>query len=341
MTETGTGLAGKSILLHVGQGKTGSSFIQSCLTISADDLAAQGIHYPSSGKERERALAGHVNVGNFPPTRGRGFHTPGSFIDRLATADWGAAPRLLLSNEGLFSSICHRDLLPEIVANSGGAKVEMLLFIRDPLEHALSAYQQGLKGGLTKTLSEFLGNYSVPNQTRKFLDLLRAEGIAVTVFNYSRHKRDITAVLARWLDLPEGTLTLPPHARVNRSLSRAEMQMQIAFNTHVGKRARLFVSDALSNELPDIASEMPYVEADALAAFLDRMRSQTGIVNQMLPEAERYSVEDDTKAAAYLAPEGAQDRFCFTAAQLDVLARNMAGWFKPEHKPKPPANPEG
>lgn len=323
----------QSIYLHIGQGKTGSSYVQSSLALSADKLRAQGLCYPSDGREHDRAVAGDVNVGNLPPTKGRGFHTDGTFANAVAAADLGACTRLLFSNEGLFSSMLNQNLWPEILAQAAHSKIHMLLMIRDPLDHALSAYQQGVKGGLSKPIEDFLGNYAMPRQVEKFLDMIEGAPVTLTVRNYARHKKDLLGVMDRWLELPEGVLKVPPKAQVNRSLTRTEERIQVAFNRHVGRRARLFVADALSNELPDIQAEKPFVAPEALRGFLERMEEMAQRVNARLPEDEGYRVPSFEEARARLPDESVADRFVLTGEQIDVLARNMASWFKPEYKP--------
>ncbi|WP_428929784.1 hypothetical protein [Marinibacterium sp. SX1] len=326
----------QSIYLHIGLGKTGSSYIQSSLALSADALRDRGICYPSAGRQHERALAGDVNVGNLPPTKGRGFHTDGSYDAAVDAAEMGDCTRLVFSNEGLFSSIVNQNLWPEIRARAAQVPTHLLLFIRDPLDHALSAYKQGVKGGLSKPIEGFLEGYAVPRQVDRFLDLAGEAPVTVTVRNYSRHRKTLLAETEAWLDLAPGQLAIPAKAQVNRSLTRAEECIQIAFNRHVGRRARLFVADALSNELPHIRSEMPYVAPDALAAFLDRMQEMTAPVNARLPEGEGFGVPTPDEARALLPDAEDAGQYSLTEEQIEVLARNMASWFKPEYKADKP-----
>ena len=56
----------RTLYLHIGHGKTGSSYIQSSLVLSRDALAAQGIAYPPY-KTDAAAAAGGMSSGNGKP----------------------------------------------------------------------------------------------------------------------------------------------------------------------------------------------------------------------------------------------------------------------------------
>ena len=324
----------RCVYMHIGQGKTGSSYLQSSLAISSSKLQDFNLYYPSEGRQHNRAISGHVNVGNLPPTKGLGRHSPGSFLSALEAAALQHNGSLVFSNEGLFSSIVNHDLWSEIKAQAKVHKIHMFVLIRDPLDHALSAYQQGIKGGLTKTIGQFLENYCMPVQTRKLIELVDGSEIQLTIKNYSRHKSNLLAIAEDWLRLPPETLVVPPHEKVNRSLTRAESAFQIAFNRHVGARARLFVSDALANELPNIEAEQIFVEPEALEKFLERMTGLINDVNKFLPDGEGYRIETLDEAMTRLPTLEEVNQLSITQSQIEVLARNVARFIKPEYKIK-------
>jgi len=76
----------RKIFFHIGHGKTGSSHLQSCFALSRDALKIERIHYPLSGKETTKALAGHISMGNFPPPRGYDHHPDEVFSLALSNA---------------------------------------------------------------------------------------------------------------------------------------------------------------------------------------------------------------------------------------------------------------
>lgn len=320
----------QAFFFHIGHGKTGSSYLQSCLALSQDELRAHGIYYPLSGKGAVKALAGHINMGNFPVLKGHKFHADGQYagIVRQAMEDAPEADALLLSNETLYKSIDRGSFLDQIAILPTYADKHFLLFIRNPLDHALSAFQQQLKSNKVNSIEETLQTYALPKRVPEVLEAIKATGCSLKVVNYSRCKLNIVSVLARWLGVPESSFTRPTEKTVNRSLTRTEMELQRAFNKYVGRRARLFVADALSNEVPDLRSEQPFITRDALAAFLKRMAPMVERANTVLPECARYHLPTLDEALLTLPEEKDKDTFALNAAQIDTLARNMARYFR-------------
>lgn len=312
------------VFLHAGQAKTGSSMIQSSLALSRAALAGQGLSYPLDADRAEGAEAGRISEGNLEPGPGNSVH-PGDCVARLLERHpLPEGQALVLSNENIFRSIAVAGFLEALQAALPGAEIRVLLFIRDPLDHAISAYQQNVKRrGRVDSFSEFLPSYGIGQAVGRCIDLVEQAGGSVDVRNYSRHKADLLAVVESWLGLPRGTLAVPPVARVNRSLNRAELELQRAFNRHFGRGSARFVSDVLCNELPDIPSEAPHAEPAALRAFLERMRAQVAPLNARLPEAERYRVETEAEALARLPSAEEAGRLVFTQRQLQLLARSL------------------
>ncbi|MEO1043417.1 MAG: hypothetical protein AAFX52_14135 [Pseudomonadota bacterium] len=315
--------------MHIGQGKTGSSYIQSALALSTERLAQLGIVYPSDGQERERALSGNVSVGNLPVTKGIGHHTDGTLIEAMNQVQDKSAGRIMFSNEGLFSSIVHHSLWEEILEFSTDYDIRMLLFIRDPLDHALSAYQQGVKGGLTKPIGEFLQNYGIPRQTRKLIDLVEDSPVSLSILNYSRHRKTLLSSVAAWLGLPDDALVNPPKAHVNRSLTRTETELQIAFSEYVGSKARLFIADAFSNELPHLTAEQPAVDDETLLSFLGRMEIMTAETNALLSPNERYRVPTLEDARVSVPEPGLKQEYTLTQEQIQTLAKSVSRYLRP------------
>lgn len=332
----------RTLFLHVGHGKTGSSFLQSCLALSAEALEAAGIAYPMSGKDRAKAVAGHVNRGNFPPLE-KGHHLPEQAKAALAPEMWGDHDKLLLSNEALFGSIRRFDFLDHLreeVDRAGDTEIRILCYIRNPLDHALSAYQQKLKEGRPETASEFLATFGVTRQVGMFLDLVRVAGIEPEIVNYNTSRARLLDRMADWLGMEIGAFTTPAVKSVNRSMTRTEMEFQRAFNKHFGSKARQFVSDALSNALPDIRSEKPFLEEDALAAFLHRTQTIIADINPRLPETERYHLPTLEEARQDLPGRAEAETLTLRPEQIEVMARSMAETLgvtpppPPKHKSK-------
>lgn len=307
--------------LHLGHGKTGSSYIQSALALSVAGLAEAGVAYPDLTGTLEQAKQGRISSGNIHANQ-----KPLTAYVAEAEARVPAEARILFSNELLFPYVLKADGQAALAALvERGVDVRMLCFVRDPLDHAVSLYQQVVKrSGYTNDLATFLETYSVPHEVEKLMNMAERIGLSLTVSNYSRHKKRVLAVMAAWLDLPDASLVRPDQGVVNRSLSAGELVLQRAFNEHLGRRSSGLISDPLCNQLPDIKSEYPGIRRDELAPFLDRMAESAARVNRRIAAEDAYEVPHiDTAIARFRDPDD-PDLLRFTDAQFEVVARRLS-----------------
>lgn len=315
------------LLLHIGQAKTGSSYVQSALSLAAsgdrDALATAGVAYPIAPEIAGEAAKGRISSGNFWPR-------DGALEAVIAAGRATGLPALLISSEAIFGQIAQAEsrFLEALRGLCPDAELRVLCYLRDPLDHAVSGYQQRVKrGGFAGTLADTLNGFAMPDMTVRALSRLRAAGAEVTIYNYSRHADRLLESFEHWLGLPGGTLPTPPTGRINRSLTRAELALQKAFNAHLGARASRLISDPLCNELPDLASEAPLADRDALAAFLERMARAHAdpAYCDLVPAAERPRVADLAEAEARFAPQSAAEAGRgLTPAQMAVVAASVA-----------------
>lgn len=152
----------KSILIHVGTEKTGTTSLQMFFSLNKKRLSAGGVWYPDS----ERLDYCHRRA-HFPlaaalfRTRCPDFVTPKKHFDantlyKRLLSDFEARPEpLMLLSAEHFSSRCST---PERVARMRrllkGYPVSILLYVRPQHELLLSAYSTFLKSGGKKTLEE-------------------------------------------------------------------------------------------------------------------------------------------------------------------------------------------
>ena len=159
------------LLLHIGHGKTGSSYLQSWLATNTNSLALQsGLLYPTKSSDNffleDRASQGRFSMGNG--------HVLQALLDssirprrwRRKLLDKERVSRrqlngLVFSFEGWAKQL--DQLLPPLlpVADRWGVKrIELLLMVRDPLEHACSVYSQMVKRhGYTADFEQWLFDY--------------------------------------------------------------------------------------------------------------------------------------------------------------------------------------
>ena len=80
----------------------------------------------------------------------------------------------VLSSEEFFPRLARYEdpaVLPRAALAAGFGRIEILLFIRNPVGHAASLWQQYVKtGGGTAPIEAFFEKYSVPELVARFLD---------------------------------------------------------------------------------------------------------------------------------------------------------------------------
>ncbi|ESR26385.1 tetratricopeptide repeat protein [Lutibaculum baratangense] len=302
----------RTLYLHIGHGKTGSSYIQASLAKSRRSLEEAGIWYPSP-PDADKAASGGISSGN-------GRMLVGNEIpaDR-APADCEA---ILFSSERLFKHLLdadNRQAVRDWATAAGAGSIEVLLFIRDPIEQLASSYQQAVKRhGTTISLDEFSAKQQMPKDVRDLLAGLRAmSNVRVTVRNYSRVRGSLLPVTAAWLGIDRSLLELPPREQVNRSLTAGELALQRVLNGRVGPSSKI-LSDPLCELTPDIAADDMRPSMAAQESFWRRLEPFINEVNAQL-EAEHHYRADLGPARER---PGAPD-YLFTDAQIEVIGRSF------------------
>ena len=294
----------RTLFLHVGHSKTGSSFLQASFANSIERLAECGIDYP--GAPSEAAAGWKISSGNGQALMSA---PPETFE---ITRD-----KVFFSAERLFLSFAQDRDWPErlqaLCAHHDIGTVEVLMFLRDPIPHAESSYQQMVKrGGLTEKVETIFAKYTQPELVR---DALTRDfgGLTINwhVYNYDRHKTELIQITEAFLDVPDGTLVRGGDRPVNRSMTAGELALLRGLNGH-DSTAAARLADALCNETPEIPSETVYPDTSVQQEMITRLGPAIEAVDQMIDPAERYGTE--LKPVA-----GAAERFSFTAEQVAVI----------------------
>lgn len=317
--------AERTLFLHIGQGKTGSSYLQSCAARSRATLAAAGYDYlwhDSLGPARRGAV-----------TSGNARFLSRALMGRLA--DWipprmtearlrRAEGHVVLSSEGLINVLLSpgaRERLLRLAARAGFGRIAVLLFIRDPFEHLASQHQQGIKReGRTAEINASARVFGAPMQAASLVRLYGdAPGLALTVLNYSRRRGALVEAFEAWLGLPPETLNPPPRKVVNRTLTLAELEVQRLLNERLGPSARL-AADPLMEHLPDLRGVHPRPGPVAAAGLADRLRPAMEAVNRFVGAGEAYRLDLPPPAA----PVERLKTYELSDRQLEVIVDAIA-----------------
>jgi hypothetical protein len=179
----------RTVFLHIGAPKSGSTFLQRALIAGQDRLRARGIDYPHPG-------TGHPgNAG------GIGAFTAEAFESMFQ----GGVHTVFLSHEDLFAT--EREAIPLAQwAQGAGVTVRRLCFLRPWSEFCVGDYSQMLK----QNLETFL-------QRRCAFDGLSFEQLAAR----RAQKVDAAAIFLRWTRvLPLPPMTLAPHRAIAATVER-------------------------------------------------------------------------------------------------------------------------
>ena len=320
-----------SIILHIGHGKTGSSYIQSSLALSAGRLRNVGIEYPEL-ETFEWAIRGGISSGNMGAAE--------NFVQTVIDVSrrHAQANRLLFSGEFLFHRIAaDRESLATLQKSFD---VTVVLFTREFLAHALSAYGQYVKrGGGTTTFANYLPEYRRPQEVLKVLEAVERSGCRVRIHNYSRHANRLLDVFAEAIGVPIETLMRPPVPRVNRSLDEAELSLVRSLNAVTDRQTSERLADALCERLPDHLPETPRISRRDYEAFRAWVAPIEERINRFLPPSERYGADEPIRVEDNDEPRGV---VTFSEAQMRVVAESLGGEINRLSTPRfEPRQPEG
>lgn len=280
----------KTLYLHIGHGKTGSSFIQSVLANNIRKLEEHGILYPLEKADQKAAEKGKVTSGS------------GGLI---AHPDWPRYANLppnksiLVSFEGLQNRLVRNperelELWEDWRTTLGCDRISVLLLIRDPIEHAASSFQQSAKSGKLSvdSLSDYFLTYDRPTMVLQALQHLTSSSfISTTTKNYSRCKSSLIEVVCSWLDIPVGTLSnSDTQKQVNRSLTYSELKIVLALS-RLSPKLSLRLANRFSNTLPNRESfrAVPSVESQEKMILLQS--EAISKVSEFVGLNDRYQTE--------------------------------------------------
>ena len=305
----------RTLYLHMGHAKTGSSWIQTSLRMSQDALSAHGIRYAEG--DRLAVDADHrITSGN-----GVGLlDSEESMSARLGRSDIAPDASILFSREQWGSDLdpSVASYLPRIAEQHGFGRVSVLLFIRDPMGHASSGWQQRgeerqavARASKTSTVNTRSPIMSLGPWRRWPNATAWKSGSATT-----RVARDVC-----WRRRPLGWTCLKTACsgqtvtRVNRSMTASELVLQMALNSELGASGRL-LSDPLCEQLTDIEPDVIRPSLAVQEHCWNALSDAIERVNAHVPEEHRYQYDP-------VAPDQAGDLMTVSEDQLRVAGESL------------------
>ena len=269
----------KRLIVHIGHGKTGSSFLQSVFALNTDRMAELGIFYP---KHRSNALAqsGFISSGN------------GTIL--LETSEFDTThPNMLFSSELLFKELLKKQAY--IAELSRLYDLEVIIYLRDVIDHRISQWGQWIKrSGFCKDLDTFLltKSYNILDSVLKWIDLSNEVGFKLILKNYTKCKNNLAQDFFNdVLNAPSHTENLSlPDITVNRSLSLIELEIQRVFNAAFGKDSSRYVSDFLCNKFPDVKPFKPVLSEHTYDKIVSEYRAKVDAINSVIDDSMHLEI---------------------------------------------------
>jgi len=301
------------LTLHIGHGKTGSSALQSFLSLNESLLCEYGIYYPEI-HTFDAAKKGYISSGNL------------AGVKKYDEAIYQATSKKIL-NHYLFSN---ETLMVKMLADSFSLQrlareftLELILYCRDPLDHVFSSYGQSVKReGCTMTMAKWLDSYKRPQQVAEMITLCEDIGVTLKLINYSK----IDSIEKSFCDVLLGeksndflqSAQFTTTKIVNRSLSRVEYEIQRKFNKYLGAKSSIFISDTLVNNAPDIRSEKEYIGTEDLKKFIQKHQNSVNYINTFLDKDKQLELKipRDIKSET--------DKYEISSKQIAVLAESIS-----------------
>lgn len=212
------------LCLHVGYGKTGSTYLQAWLASQAKALRTAGIHYPIPASGLGDSGNGHL------------------LLEALAAADapppWlpaATSGTLLFSREHLARELSAPGACEQVASWAQRwqlGPVKVLLLVREPQEHCYSLWAQKVKrAGERRSLEAFAEHYDAITMVKRFVSEALAAGFVVEVLDYGRHRRGLVPSFCQWLDM-EASLGLLPAFQVSANPTPRHGQLRLQRRLH-------------------------------------------------------------------------------------------------------------
>ena len=265
----------KTLYLHVGTHKTGTTAIQAFVTTHSETFARTGLFVPRTGQIDE--ASGHHNIAwelNADARYRPGFGTLAGLCEELKASPQAAA---IISSEDFEYLYCDPRALEVLKVAFGGCgyQVEVLIFLREQSAMIGSLYQELLKHGLDMHYSAFTcaviknGEFAMHGKWRYCLSYERLVAGFAAVFGeaHVHCRRYERPVQAAFLDLVGrslvGGIDLASHAGwENKALPDIKVRALRRYNAWVSRKA-VPESRALWGRLAIINAELPHESPDS------------------------------------------------------------------------------
>ena len=310
-----------NLVLHIGHGKTGSSYIQSVLALNIKKLSKYGINYPKPS-DIDKATKGFINSGNghklLDSNQNFSFKNNFNiFKDKIT----------LYSDETFVRRLIFNNQFKDFIAKNN-KKLKVILYTRNFFEHEFSSWGQLVKRHYFKNdLNNYLKNNNpsgVYKLIRDWIDLSKLFNFELIIRNYSNYKDKIFDIfLADVLGSNVPSLELKfPKDPVNRSMTFTEYEIIRVLNKF---RFEENLSDNLINFFPKVKPIKLLCSLEAYKIAKKNNKKNIEYINDFIPKEERIIFEDPSEVS--ISRNNNQDKFLSDLESnliADFIIRNFS-----------------
>ena len=298
-----------NLLIHIGHGKTGSSYLQSWLTCNSFLLQNKlQLLYPLKDINGRNSNSS-ASFGNF--SMGNGFileealeqwkkNSSDKIFEELFVQNAYVSREtplgLIFSSETFLPKI--PEMLPLLISCSQQlniSAVKILLYVRDPLPHACSVYSQMVKRhGYYKTLDEWVDTFNFPKRLLKSVQVLSSYSdlISLDVFHYDRQRDSIIDGLLQFIGADKSIeWKLPPKKTVNRSLTSNELNLMCLLNKKLGDKTACLGEHFVNNQ-PNLSPAKLVPSIKSQDGFIEKWQSTIDMINTCLPSGSALRLQN-------------------------------------------------
>lgn len=329
-----------TLYLHIGYVKTGSTAIQASLANNLQYLNDHSYSLPADQSRMAQIKMGRTLPGNGDAlVNAMKSNNSVNKIYKLISSDIATQPKsrnIIYSSELLFFQLISEDNflgLAEAAKRVGIADICILLFVRNPLEHALSWYSQCIKqGASSENINDFLVHYRFPIMANRLIaNCNNTANVSLRVHNYSRCKSDIIDISWDFLKIrkPSDFQTKDSvcDVLINRSLTLAEAELCRQLTAH--GCSPTIVGNAFTYALPNIKPSY-FKPSTASVKHLYKINQKPLVaLNAYLNENEKLPISpchNEVLGEQTEIPTEAE--YAFSSAQLGIIASEMARLYR-------------
>ncbi len=274
----------KKLYLHIGLSKTGSSALQSWLSLNTAELAKQGFYYADLAPS---AKDGKITAGNgvalFNACKEEKFSEVKRLIKKVY---FNANDKAIISSETL------QNISPKSIAkikeicDSNEIVIKVVSYVRSAYEMFYSNYLQGIKRhGFSYKFGD-KGGFSYSNQVNFLNNYLKIFDSSLVVKNYDIEKVDIFSSFSDIIGFDTRN-TVIQNKTVNRSLTYNEAEvLRVVNSLHEGDFSAE-ISDFLIAQLPDKKTSV-YYRDDLLRKVEKNCINDVAWINKQFFDVKEY-----------------------------------------------------